>query len=102
MRIRKDDKVQVLSGKHRGKQGVVMRADPKAGTVIVDGANMAKRHTKPRGQTMQGGIIDKDMPLPVSAVAIVCRSCDRPTRVGVKIDEAGRKQRVCRRCGSDL
>jgi large subunit ribosomal protein L24 len=102
MRIRKDDRVQVLSGKHRGKQGTVMRADPKRGTVIVDGANMAKRHTKPRGQTMQGGIIDKDMPLPVSAVAIVCRSCGRPTRIGVKLDETGRKQRVCRRCGSDL
>jgi large subunit ribosomal protein L24 len=101
MRIRKDDKVQVLSGKHRGKQGSVMRADPVSGTVIVDGANMAKRHTKPRGQTMQGGIIDKDMPLPVSAVAIVCSNCG-PTRIGMKVDEAGRKQRICRKCGSDL
>jgi large subunit ribosomal protein L24 len=102
MRIRKDDRVQVLQGKHRGKQGSVMRADPEKGMVIVDGANMAKRHTKPRGQTMQGGIIDKDMPLHVSAVAIVCKSCDRPTRIGMKIDEAGRKVRVCRRCGSEL
>jgi large subunit ribosomal protein L24 len=102
MRIRKDDRVQVLQGKHRGKQGTVMKADPVKGTVIVDGANMAKRHTKPRGQTMQGGIIDKDMPLPVSAVAIVCRSCGRPTRIGMKIDEAGRKVRICRRCESDL
>jgi large subunit ribosomal protein L24 len=101
MRIRKDDKVQVLSGKHRGKQGSVMRADPVSGMVIVDGANMAKRHTKPRGQTMQGGIIDKDMPLPVSAVAIVCSNCG-PTRIGMKVDEAGRKQRICRKCGSDL
>jgi len=102
MRIRKDDKVQVLSGKHRGKQGIVMKADPVKGTVIVDGANMAKRHTKPRGQTMQGGIIDKDMPLPVSAVAVVCKSCGRPTRIGMRSDEAGRKVRVCRRCGSEL
>ena len=102
MRIRKDDRVQVLQGKHRGKQGTVMKADPVKGEVIVDGANMAKRHTKPRGQTMQGGIIDKDMPLPVSAVAIVCRSCNRPTRIGMKIDEAGRKVRICRRCGSEL
>ncbi|HUO49445.1 MAG TPA: 50S ribosomal protein L24 [Acidimicrobiales bacterium] len=102
MRIRKDDRVQVLQGKHRGKQGTVMKADPERGTVIVDGANMAKRHTKARGQTMQGGIIDKDMPLPVSAVAIVCKSCDRPSRIGMKLDEAGRKVRVCRRCGSEL
>jgi len=102
MRIRKDDRVQVLQGKHRGKQGTVMKADPERGRVIVDGANMAKRHTKARGQTMQGGIIDKDMPLPVSAVAIVCKSCDRPSRIGMKLDEAGRKVRVCRRCGSEL
>ena len=75
MRIRKGDTVQVLSGKHRGKRGQVMVALPEQGKVIVDGANMAKRHTKPRGATMQGGIIDKDMPLPVSAVAIVCPAC---------------------------
>ena len=101
MRIRKGDTVQVLSGKHRGKQGQVMRAFPKAGKVVVDGANMAKRHTKPRGATMQGGVIDKDMPLPVSAVAIVCPSCG-PSRVGYRVDEQGRKLRVCRKCGVDL
>jgi large subunit ribosomal protein L24 len=102
MRIRKGDTVQVLSGKHRGKQGSVMKADPVNRTVVVDGANLSKRHTKPRGQTMQGGIIDKDMPLPVAAVAIVCKSCGRPSRIGVRVDDAGRKLRVCRRCGSDL
>jgi len=101
MRIRKGDTVQVLSGKHRGRRGQVMVAIPTEGKVIVDGANMAKRHMKPRGSTMQGGIIDKDMPLPVSAVAIVCSSCG-PTRIGTRIDEAGRKVRVCRKCGTDL
>ena len=101
MRIRKGDTVQVLSGKHRGRRGVVMKAMPKAGKVVVEGANMAKRHTKPRGATMQGGIIDKDMPLPVSAVAIVCASCG-PSRVGTRIDEQGRKIRVCKKCGADL
>jgi large subunit ribosomal protein L24 len=101
MRIRKGDTVEVLSGKHRGKRGEVMRAFPKAGKVVVDGANMAKRHTKPRGATMQGGIIDKDMPIPVSAVAIVCGSCG-PSRVGLRLDEQGRKVRVCKKCGGDL
>jgi large subunit ribosomal protein L24 len=101
MRIRKGDTVQVLSGKHRGRRGVVMRAMPKEGKVVVEGANMAKRHTKPRGATMQGGIIDKDMPLPVSAVAIVCPACG-PSRVGTRIDEQGRKLRVCKQCGADL
>ncbi|HUY64350.1 MAG TPA: 50S ribosomal protein L24 [Acidimicrobiales bacterium] len=101
MRIRKGDTVQVLSGKHRGRQGQVMRALPEAGKVVVEGANMAKRHSKPRGATMQGGIIDKDMPLPVAAVAIVCHACG-PTRIGVRFDEQGRKLRVCRKCGGDL
>ncbi len=101
MRIRKGDNVEVLSGKNRGKRGQVMVALPAQGKVIVDGANLSKRHTKPRGATMQGGIIDKDMPLPVAAVAIVCPS-DGPTRIGTRIDEAGRKLRVCRKCGTEL
>jgi len=101
MRIRKGDTVQVMSGKGRGRRGQVMVAFPREGKVIVDGANMSKRHTKPRGATMQGGIIDKDMPLPVSSVRIVCSSCG-PTRIGVREDETGRKVRVCRRCGTDL
>jgi len=101
MRIRKGDTVQVLSGKHRGRRGQVMVALPREKKVIVDGANMAKRHTKPRGTTMQGGIIDKDMPLPVSAVAIVCSACG-PSRIGMTEDETGRKLRVCRKCGAEL
>lgn len=101
MRVRKGDTVEVLSGKHRGKRGQVMVAMPAEGKVIVDGANMAKRHTKPRGATMQGGIIDKDMPLPVSAVAIVCPS-DGATRIGIRFDETGRKVRICRKCGTEL
>jgi large subunit ribosomal protein L24 len=101
MRVRKGDTVEVLSGKHRGKRGQVMVALPAEGKVIVDGANLAKRHAKPRGSTMQGGIIDKDMPLPVSAVAIVCPS-DGPTRIGIRFDETGRKVRVCRKCGTEL
>ena len=78
-----------------------MVALPAEGKVIVDGANMAKRHTKPAGATMQGGIIDKDMPLPVSAVAIVC-PVDGATRIGMTINEAGHKVRICRKCGIEL
>jgi large subunit ribosomal protein L24 len=102
MRIRKGDTVEVLSGKQRGRRGQVMVADRVAGTVIVDGANMVKRHTKPKGATMQGGIIDKDMPLPVAAVGIVCGACGRPTRIGMRFDEQGGKVRICRRCGGEL
>ena len=102
MKIKKGDRVLVLSGKDKGKEGEVMRAIPAADKVIVDGVNVSKRHTKATRATMQGGIIDKDMPLPVSAVAIVCPSCGRATRVGYRFDDQARKIRICRKCGGDL
>ena len=102
MRIRKGDKVQVLNGKDRGKQAEVIRAIPSEGRVIVEGVHVAKRHAKPTRATMQGGVIDKFMPISVSSVAIVCSSCGVPTRIGMRVDDQGRKVRVCRKCGADL
>ena len=101
MKIRKGDKVQVLTGKDRGKQASVVRALPAEGRVIVEGVHVAKRHAKPTRATMQGGVIDKFMPISASSVAIVCGSCG-PTRIGMRIDEQGRKLRVCKKCGADL
>ena len=90
MKIRKGDRVQVLSGKDRGKTGSVTFAYPATGKVVVDGLNVAKKHQKPKNTpknpTYQGGIIDKEMPMPVSNVAIVCPSCGKPTRVGHRFD----------------
>ena len=102
MRIRKGDKVEVMSGKDRGKQAEVIRAIPSEHRVIVEGVHVAKRHAKPTRATMQGGVIDKFMPISVSSVAIVCSSCGVPTRIGMRIDDQGRKVRVCRKCGADL
>ncbi|HEX5265921.1 MAG TPA: 50S ribosomal protein L24 [Acidimicrobiales bacterium] len=101
MRIKKGDRVRVLQGKDRGREGTVMRVLPKQGRVIVDGVNQVKRHQRATRATMQGGIIDKDLPMPASSVAVVCPQCG-PTRIGVRIDDQGLKQRVCRKCGGDL
>ena len=101
MKIKKGDRVVVLQGKDRGKEGTVMRAIPEKGKVIVEGVNIAKKHQKPTRVTMQGGIIDKDMPLDVSNVALVCPR-DGATRVGYKIAANGCKARICRKCGQEL
>ncbi|MDP9075527.1 MAG: 50S ribosomal protein L24 [Actinomycetota bacterium] len=101
MKLRKGDRVRVLQGKDRGETGEIMRVLPKSGKVIVDGVNRVKKHQKATRATMQGGIIDKDMPMPISSVALMCSSCG-PTRVGYRFDAAGHKIRICRKCGGDV
>ena len=101
MRIKKGDRVRVLSGKDRGREGNVMRVLPKSGKVIVDGVNQVKRHQRATRATMQGGIIDKEMPMPVAAVAIVCPDCG-PSRITYQFDDLGAKKRVCSKCGTEL
>ncbi len=109
MKLRKGDKVRVLQGKDRGKEGTVMRAIPSENRVIVEGVNVAKRHQRATRATMQGGIIDKDMPISASSVALVCPRCG-PTRVGAHLDDEGKRvrdhdgraARICRKCGTDL
>lgn len=101
MKIKKGDRVVVLTGKDRGKEGVVMYAFPAEERVIVEGVNVAKRHQRATRATQQAGIIDKDMPLPVSAVALICPT-DGPTRAGYRFDDQNKKVRICRKCGGDL
>ena len=101
MKLRTGDTVRVISGKDKGAEGRVARVLTSANKVIVEGVATAKRHSRPTGQTMQGGIIDKDMPIDASNVMIVCPDCG-PTRIGYRVDDEGRKFRVCRKCGSDL
>jgi large subunit ribosomal protein L24 len=102
MKIRKGDKVRVLAGKDRGKEGRVSRAIPADNKVIVDGVNIAKRHQKPTSATTQGGIIDKAMPLDASNVAVLSPSDGKPTRIGYRVTEAGEKVRICKRTGADI
>ena len=101
MKLRKGDEVVVLSGKDIGKRGTITQVLPDRDKVIVDGVNMVKRHTKPRGQVMQGGIIDKEMPIHVSNVALWCKDCG-PTRIGFHIADDGTKHRICRKCGGEI
>ena len=102
MKIRKGDRVQVLAGKDRGKTGTVTFAYPAKGKVVVDGLNIAKKHQKAKSVTMQGGVIDKEMPMQVSNVAIVCPSCGKPTRIGFRFEPDGTKVRICRKCEGDI
>ena len=101
MNIKKDDKVIVLSGKDKGKQGEVLVAEPKAGKVIVKGVNVATKHQKPKKQGQEGGIIKVETPIYASKVMLVCPKCGKATRVAHKITD-GKKVRVCKKCGAEI
>jgi large subunit ribosomal protein L24 len=103
MKLKKGDEVQVLSGKDVGKRGEVTRVLPERDRVIVTSPqliNVVKKHQKPTRATMQGGIIDKEMPIHASNVAFVCKDCG-PTRLGYRIGADGVKIRICKKCEAD-
>jgi large subunit ribosomal protein L24 len=101
MKIRKGDDVLVIAGKYRGYRGVVEEARPATNRVVIEGVNVAKRHTKQRGSTMQAGIIDKVLPVDASNVALWCNGHKGPAKAGFE-DREGLKVRVCRKCGEAL
>jgi large subunit ribosomal protein L24 len=102
MKIRKGDRVRVITGKDKGKEGTVEAALPREGKVIVDGVNLAKKHQRKQRQTMQAGIIEKAMPLEVSNVMLLSPADGKPTRVGYRFNPDGDKVRICRRTGADI
>lgn len=102
--IHKDDTVQVMAGKDRGKRGVVLRTLPGTGKIVVKGLNMAKRHQRALAQkagtkVMQGGIVDFEAPVDYSNVMLVCNKCDQPTRIRKTILPTGQHAIVCVKCG---
>jgi len=101
MKVKKGDRVRILQGKDRGKEGEVTRVIPETGKVIVDGLNVVKKHQRATRATMQGGIIDKEMPIPAANVAILAAD-GKPTRIGYRFDDKGNKVRIARRTGEDL
>jgi large subunit ribosomal protein L24 len=98
MKIRKNDTVLVIAGKDKGKKGKVRFAYPKSQRVLVEGINFMKRHARATGQVRQAGIIEREEPLNVSDVMLMCGKCNRPTRVGFRSLADGKKVRVCRSC----
>lgn len=101
LHVRRGDYVMVISGKDAGKKGTVIQVLPKKGRVVVEKANIVKRHTKPSQSMPQGGIISKEAPMASSNVMLYCQECNSVTRVSIKLTENG-KVRVCKHCGAHL
>jgi large subunit ribosomal protein L24 len=100
--VRKNDLVEVLSGKEKGKTGKVLRVDRKKNRVLVEKINFVKRHSRPTGRARQGGIIQKEAPIHVSKVLLVCPKCNKGERMGSKTLEDGKKALVCKACGEQV
>jgi len=100
--VRKGDTVVVVAGKERGKRGKVLRVLKDKGRVLIEHVNMIKKHQRPTQKLRQGGIIEREGPLALSNVLVVCPRCDKPSRTGVKILTDGRKVRTCRRCNESI
>ena len=98
MRLHSDDNVLVIKGKDRGKQGRIQQVYLRENKVLVEGVNVVLRHTKPTGRVRQGGIIQKELPIQVSNVVLVCTHCSRPTRIGTRVLTDGTKARICKKC----
>jgi len=97
--VRKDDLVQVIAGKEKGKSGKVLKVLPHKNRVVVEKVNFIKRHSRPTGKTRQGGIIQKEAPIHISNVLLLCSKCNRGVRMGKRILEDGKKALVCKKCG---
>jgi large subunit ribosomal protein L24 len=100
--VRKGDTVVVITGKYAGRKGKILSVDPQKSRVIVEGVNIVKRHTRPTRRLAQGGIVEKEAPIHSSNVMLWCGRCERPTRVGRRILESGRKVRYCKKCGEAI
>ncbi len=101
MKIKKGDNVKIISGKDRGKSGKVLGIFPKSNSLVVEGINIRKKHSRPKKQGQKGQVIQKPAPMSASSVMLICPSCNRPRRAGYKIFE-NKKTRICKKCGSAI
>lgn len=101
-RIKKDDKVKVVTGKDKGKIGKVLKIDRKKKRLVVEKINIMKRHTKPSAQNRQGGIIEAEAPIHWSNVMLMCNKCLKPVRIKTQMLDDGKKVRICRKCKESI
>lgn len=99
LRLKKNDRVRVISGKDKGKEGKILRRIPDRDLVVIEGVNMVSRHMRPSQRNPQSGIIKQEAPIYASKVMLVCPQCGKATRVGSSFLESGKKVRVCKKCG---
>ena len=102
MKLKTGDKVVVIAGKDKGKEGKIVAVDKKNNRVMVEGVNMVSKHTKPNAQNQQGGIIKKEAPIYACKVQRVCPKCNKPTRPAHKLLADGKKVCVCKKCGAEI
>ncbi|MEK6758270.1 MAG: 50S ribosomal protein L24 [Deltaproteobacteria bacterium] len=102
LKIRKDDQIMVIAGREKGKTGKVLKVDPEKSKVYVEKLNMVKRHQKPSQKFKHGGIIEKEAPLAISNLMLLCEKCKGPVRVGKKLLDDGKRVRFCKKCGEVL
>ena len=102
MYIKKGDKVTIISGKDKGKSGKVLQVIPSEEKVLVEGINMVVKHKKPKGRYQQGGKLNQELAIYCSKAMVVCKNCDKPTRVARKTLEDGTRVRACKKCGEQL
>lgn len=100
-KIKKGDKVLVISGKDKGKDGKVTKVLPRLGKLVVEGANVRKKHVRPKKEGQKGQVVQIAMPINISNVKLICAKCNKAVRVGYKIYE-DKKERVCKKCGASL
>ncbi|TDX49277.1 50S ribosomal protein L24 [Orenia marismortui] len=102
LHVKKGDKVKVIAGKDKGKEGEILKSFPKASRVIVKGVNIIKKHVRPTQDNPQGGIVEKEAPIHSSNVMLVCEKCGDASRAGKKVLDSGEKVRFCKSCGEDI
>jgi large subunit ribosomal protein L24 len=98
LHVKKNDLVMIVAGKDKGKSGKVLRVLPEKGRILVENINLIKRHTRPSQSNSEGGIVEKEAPLAISNVQLLCQSCNQPVRTGIKALEDGSKVRFCKKC----